>query len=70
MSTTARTDIYTRVTDRILADLEQGVRPWMKSWNADHTAGGITRPLRYNDTPYGGVNVLLLWGDAMDKGYA
>jgi len=69
MSTTARTDIYTRVTDRIIADLEQGVRPWMKPWNADHTAGRITRPLRHNGTPYNGVNILLLWGAALENGY-
>jgi antirestriction protein ArdC len=69
MSTTARTDIYTRVTDRIIADLKQGVRPWMKPWNADNTAGRITRPLRHNGTPYNGVNILLLWGAALENGY-
>jgi len=69
MSITARTDVYSRVTDRILADLEQGVRPWMKPWNADNTAGRITRPLRHNGTPYRGVNVLLLWDETMSKGY-
>ena len=26
-------------------------------------------PLRANGTPYRGINVLLLWGEAMDKGY-
>jgi hypothetical protein len=43
---TSRQDIYTRVTDKIVADLEQGVRPWMKPWNAEHAAGKITRPLQ------------------------
>ena len=65
-----RADVYSRVTDRIIADLEQGVRPWLKPWNADNAAGRITRPLRHNGTPYRGVNVLLLWGEAMEKGYA
>jgi antirestriction protein ArdC len=69
-STSVRADVYTRVTDRILADLEQGVRPWMKPWNADNTAGRITRPLRHNGTPYRGVNVLLLWDEATTRGYA
>jgi antirestriction protein ArdC len=69
-STSIRADVYTRVTDRILADLEQGVRPWMKPWDADNTAGRITRPLRHNGTPYRGVNVLLLWGEATTRGYA
>jgi antirestriction protein ArdC len=47
-----RKDVYTKVTERIIADLEQGIRPWMKPWNAEHAAGRITRPLRHNGTPY------------------
>ena len=63
-------DIYTRVTTRILAELEKGVRPWIKPWSVEHAAGRITRPLRHNGIPYRGVNVLLLWGEALEKGYA
>ena len=66
----SRKDVYTRVTDRIVADLEQGVRPWMKPWSSEHTAGKISRPLRHCGTPYRGMNILLLWGEAMAKGYA
>src|SRR3546814_4447004 len=53
-----RQDVYSRVTDKIIADLEQGARPWVKPWNADHLAGRITRPLRHNGTPYRGINVV------------
>lgn len=63
-------DVYTRVTERIITDLEQGIRPWMKPWHAEHAAGRINRPLRHNGTPYRGMNILLLWGEAMEKGYA
>ena len=31
-----RQDIYTRVTTRILAELEKGVRPWIKPWSVEH----------------------------------
>src|SRR5580704_12070633 len=65
-----RKDVYTKVTERIISDLEQGIRPWMKPWSGDHAAGRITRPLRHNGTPYRGMNILLLWGEAMAKGYA
>jgi antirestriction protein ArdC len=65
-----RKDVYTRVTERIIADLEQGVRTWLKPWHAEHAAGKITRPLRHNGTPYNGINIILLWGEAMAKGYA
>jgi len=67
---TTRIDIYTRVTERIVADLEKGVRPWMKPWNAEHAAGRITRPLRHNGQPYRGINVLVLWIEAETRGYA
>ena len=40
---TARPDIYSRITDQIVAELEKGVRPWVKPWHADHAAGRITR---------------------------
>lgn len=34
-----------------------------------NTEGKITRPLRYNGTPYKGINVLLLWGESVAKGF-
>jgi antirestriction protein ArdC len=67
---TMNTDVYTRVTDKIIAELEKGERPWMKPWNAEHAAGKITRPLRHNGLPYAGINVLMLWVEAMEKGYS
>jgi antirestriction protein ArdC len=65
-----KTDIYQRVTDQIVASLETGIRPWMKPWSGEHAAGRITRPLRGNGIPYQGINVLMLWGAAMEKGYS
>ena len=62
-------DVYSRITEKIIADLEQGVRPWMKPWSAEHAAGKITRPLRHNGVPYSGMNVIMLWAEAFDKGY-
>lgn len=64
------TDVYVHVTQKIIADLENGVRPWLKPWNAEHAAGKITRPLRHNGVPYAGVNVLMLWMEAEEKGYS
>ena len=65
-----RQDVYTRITGKIIADLEQGVRPWMKPWNAEHAAGRITRPLRHNGEPYNGINILMLWSAAVSAGYS
>src|SRR5438270_387913 len=63
-------DVYSRITDKIIADLEQGVRPWLKPWNPDHAAGRITRPLRHNGIPYKATNVVMLWSASVSKGYA
>jgi antirestriction protein ArdC len=63
-------DIYSKITDQIVSELEKGVRPWLKPWNAEHAEGRITRPLRANGIPYRGINVVMLWSAAMAKGYA
>lgn len=63
--TSARTDLYTRVTGQIVAQLEAGTRPWVQPWQAGHAAGEVSRPLRYNAVPYRGINVVLLWLAAM-----
>lgn len=65
-----RADIYTRVTERIIADLEKGVRPWMQPWSAASARGRVTRPLRHNGLPYSGLNVLLLWSEATARGFS
>lgn len=62
-------DIYRTITDRIIADLEKGVRPWAKPWSAAHTDGRIVRPLRANGVPYRGINTLMLWSEASEKGF-
>lgn len=66
---TPREDIYTRITNQIIAALEKGVKPWTLPWNATHAAGLITRPLRHNGEPYAGINVLSLWASATEHGY-
>src|SRR5712664_4744104 len=63
-------DIYTHITAKIVAALEDGVRPWVKPWNAEHAAGRITRPLRHNGQPYSGINVLSLWMSAAAQDFA
>jgi len=65
-----RPDVYSRITDKIIADLEQGTRTWMRPWNAEHAAGRITRPLRHNGIPYKGINVVMLWSASVLKGFA
>jgi antirestriction protein ArdC len=65
-----KADIYQRITDQIVSELEKGVKPWLQPWHAEHASGRITRPLRANGVAYRGINVLVLWSAAMEKGYA
>jgi antirestriction protein ArdC len=65
-----RTDVYRRVTDQIVAELETSVRPWIQPWNAAHAAGQVSRPLRFNAVPYRGINVVLLWMSALRRQFA
>lgn len=64
-----KADLYTRVTDQIVASLEKGVRPWHRPWSMGEPTGQIVRPLRGNGVPYRGINVLMLWGAAIDNGF-
>ncbi|KAB1085057.1 DUF1738 domain-containing protein [Neorhizobium galegae] len=66
----AKQDVYTRITNQIIAALEEGVKPWTQPWNAAHAAGHVSRPLRHNGQPYAGINVLTLWASAMSAHYA
>ena len=66
----ARLDVYERVTNRVVELLEAGgPLPWVKPWHAEHLAGRVSRPLRHTGEPYRGINVLVLWLTAEDRGY-
>jgi antirestriction protein ArdC len=62
-------DVYSRVTNKIIADLERGNLTWLQPWQAGHQAGPVSRPLRAGGKAYRGVNVLMRWAAAMEKGY-
>ena len=47
-----RADIYQEVTDSIVRQLENGVRPWAKSWQA--AGPGFVLPVRANAGASGG----------------
>jgi len=63
-------DLYAQVTAKIVADLEKGVRSWNQPWTNAHTGREVSIPVRHNRVPYRGVNVLLLWIESMQRGFA
>lgn len=56
------------IADRIIAALEAGTPPWRKPWTGQ--GGGVAFPLRATGEAYRGINVLMLWLEASEKGYA
>ena len=61
------TDIYQQVTDKILAQLESGVAPWVRPWTG--TKGGLP----YNaisGKAYRGINTMLLYAPVGSEGDA
>jgi antirestriction protein ArdC len=66
----AKPDIYQRVTDRIVGLIEEGqadAHGWIKPWAT--VAGEGTPSNAVTKRRYRGVNVLLLWGAAMEYDY-
>ena len=61
--------IYEAVTARIVNELEQGTAPWVKPWTSKEGSTDLPSNAA-TGRPYSGVNVLLLWGAAIEKGYA
>lgn len=55
------------VTERLIGMLESGTAPWQKPWDGGIAA--MNRPHNFNGRPYHGVNALMLWCTAIDKGY-
>lgn len=60
--------IHAEITAAIVAELEQGVAPWVKPWKSGK--GGQCMPFNAaTKRPYRGVNVLTLWASAIRGGY-
>jgi len=66
---TDKLDVYSKVTNKIIADLERGNLTWLHPWQSRHAAGHISRPLRAGGKAYRGVNILMLWASAMECGF-
>lgn len=63
-------DIYATVTNKIIADLEKGDLTWRQPWNNGSADLRVMRPLRWQGMPYTGVNTIMLWIAAQERGYA
>jgi antirestriction protein ArdC len=65
----SRRSLYAEVTERVIAELEQGRLPWVQPWDA--AACGCTMPANaVTGRRYSGINVLILWAAVIEGGYA
>lgn len=65
---TEKKDIFQKVTDQIVKAIEEGAESYRMPWR---TSGGFPHsPINASSRkPYRGINVLVLWATAQEKGY-
>ena len=63
--------LYSQVTDRIIAELERGIVPWVQPWGSEEGGTGLGLPRNARTAKaYSGINILLLWDAVIKGGYA
>ena len=66
MRGTDRTDVYTRITNEIVAAIEAGTGEWRAPWH--HDGSSIARPINLSSgRRYRGINTVALWVAAMNS---
>jgi antirestriction protein ArdC len=64
-----RSSLYQEITDKIIAELEQGRVPWVQPW------AGVPAPLglpknAMTGRAYSGINILILWLACTERGFS
>jgi antirestriction protein ArdC len=66
----SRPGLYQEITDKIIAELEAGRVPWVQPWRTAATSAPLAMPKNAStDRRYSGINVLILWGAAVERGF-
>ena len=65
-----RTSLYAEITDKIIAELEAGRVPWVQPWGTAAAKALVAMPRNAStERRYSGINVLILWGAAIEGGF-
>jgi antirestriction protein ArdC len=65
-----RASLYDEITDKIIAELEAGHAPWVQPWGTDAAKASLAMPRNAStDRQYSGINILILWGSAIERGF-
>ena len=66
----ARSNLYDYITDKIIAELEEGRLPWVQPWGTAAAKAPLAMPRNAATArQYSGINVLILWGAVVQYGY-
>jgi antirestriction protein ArdC len=65
-----RTSLYAEITDKVIAELEAGRVPWVQPWGTAAAKAPLAMPKNApTQRRYSGVNVLILWGAVIERGF-
>ena len=66
-----RATLYDEITDKIIAELEAGRVPWVQPWGTAAAKAPLAMPKNASTArQYSGINVLILWGAVIERGFA
>src|SRR5260221_8652555 len=66
-----RANLYTEITDKIIAELEAGRVPWVQPWGTAAVKAPLAMPRNATTRRrYSGINVLILWGAVIERGFS
>ena len=66
-----RDNIYREITEKIIADLERGIVPWVQPWTSTKQLCPLGLPVNgLTRRSYSGINILLLWSALEERGFA
>ncbi|MEP7173953.1 MAG: zincin-like metallopeptidase domain-containing protein [Aestuariivirga sp.] len=69
-NTFSRDTIYREITDKIIAELEQGIVPWVRPWTSPNGLAPLALPQNaLTKRSYSGINILLLWSALDERGF-
>ncbi|UFZ02606.1 ssDNA-binding domain-containing protein [Bradyrhizobium ontarionense] len=66
-----RASLYEEITNTIIGELEAGHVPWVQPWGTQAAKAQLALPRNAaTRRPYSGINVLILWGAVIERGFA
>ena len=67
----SRANLYDEITAKIAAELEAGRVPWVQPWGTASAKAPLAMPNNATtERRYSGINVLILWGAVIERGYS